>query len=779
MSTDMERLLKAIREQGAILPEDGVSELTLPSVEPKYADRNVLKRLHFELRSALIELGISDLYEHQARAIELALDGNNVVLQSPTASGKTLAFQLPMLDALIRDPDSRAMMIYPTKALAKDQEEQLTNITRLLPSAEITVEAYDGDTPKDKRPEIKGNPPRILRTNPDMLHFSFLAWAEQWEQVFSTLRWIIVDEIHEYRGYFGSNVSLVLRRLSHHLGVHYGVTPQFFLSSATCANAAEHANQLTGLKFDEVGEDADLRPSRHYWAVQLDLPDAGYWEQLKERVVDAAIGCLLAGQRVLIFCPTRIFAEDCKRAADIHLEDLRAQARTKEDDGVVQVYRGGLSAGQRAKIQEAMQSGDVKVVFATNALEIGINVGGLDGVILAGFPNNMMSARQQIGRAGRNWKNDAFVVYFPRNNPLDRYYAGNVREFIDRPLDDLVINPKNNVLVERHLRCVLFETGTVENGKALLGEALYEEGVKKEDKYVGRSIRSSRPHYSVDIRGIGGNSYELKLGRTTIGTMSDYQQFREASEDAIYFHGGDAYRVISVTTKRNGPGEVELDEVEESERYLRTNPKVSATLSNEEPNQGYRWKSDDVTVDVFYGQVTVTERIHLIEEIDERTNARRRAWQPNRASFYWDAEAFWVKFERNVGAKPDDVLALEQMLRIGTLFAILADEHDIVTQATGAGGSAYIVESYEGGIGIATQLLTRWKEVLKKGMEIAEECPCVQGCPNCIVPPRMRDQPNKQGGLVLAYEILMATEPGHGEEFRNDFWEPVVSRKRP
>ena len=777
MSLETERLLERIREMGSILPEDWVGERTSPRKEPEFADREVLNSLSFNLRHALGLNGVRRLYKHQSDAVKLAFEGHNVVLQSPTASGKTLAFQIPMLETLIADPDAHALMIYPTKALAKDQEQQLTDIIQHMPLREVTIDSYDGDTPRDPRSirqAIKQNPPQILRTNPDMLHSSFLGWAEQWEEFYRNLKWVIVDEIHEYRGYFGSNVALLLRRLSYHLRQKYDIQPQFFLSSATCNNALDHAQQLTGLNFVQVGANTDMRPERQYWAVNLDMPDAGYWDQLKDRVVSAALSCLQEDKSVLVFCPTRVFAEDCKRAADRIMDEFRENGRVTDGNEVVQVFRGGLSTEQREDIQERMQEGEIKVVFATNALEVGLNVGGLDGIIMAGFPNNMMSARQQIGRAGRSWKRDAFVLFFPRNNPLDRYYAGNVSEFVDRPLDDLVANHENTVLVERHLPCLLFETGSVDNGRDLLGDALFTLGMEKQASY--RRSRRNRPHHRVDIRGAGGTTYDLMLGKRQIGSMSGYQRFREAYEDAVYLHGGESYRVSAVTTKASGSAEIELVELKEEERYLRTNPKSSATLSGEDPYEGYRWRSRAGTVELFYGQLTVTERIHLVEELDERTSGRIRTWEPERASssFFWDAEACWWNFEGDMKFSPAAKLALEQILRLGTLFTLLADEHDVVPQAVGQTDSAYVVESYEGGIGIASQLLRRWKEVLEKGIAFAESCTkCEDGCPQCIVPPRMREQPDKKGGLALARDLLTLTEGEPTEEYSNSFWEPL------
>ena len=239
----MDDLLKALREFDALrdgqMGDDVVSRRVLGSIAPEYAPGDPGEGLGQRLKAALAELGITRLYRHQADAVAQALAGSNIVLQAPTAGGKTLAFQLPMLEALC-EPGAHALMLYPTKALALDQREQLTRLTGAMPGPEIDSWWYDGDTDREHRTLLRKSPPPILITNPDMLHNSFLGHSEQWLTFYRELKWVIVDEMHEYRAYFGSNVAMILRRFSYHLA-SLGVRPQFFLSSATCANAKEHA----------------------------------------------------------------------------------------------------------------------------------------------------------------------------------------------------------------------------------------------------------------------------------------------------------------------------------------------------------------------------------------------------------------------------------------------------------------------------------------------------------------------------------------------------------
>ena len=544
----MKCLLEELRRFDALRDgdtgNDCVAEGTLAAISPTYAGREVFNRLSSTLADALRKRGIDRLYQHQAEAILKALDGKNVVLQAPTASGKSLAFQVPMIETLFHEPKSHAVMLYPTKALALDQRDQLNNFVNHIQGREISSWWYDGDTDREHRKPLRENPPNILITNPDMLHNNFLGHADQWHKFFDGLKWIVVDEIHEYRGYFGSNVSMILRRFSHHLS-RRDIRPQFFLSSATCANAGEHANNLTGLSFAEIKAGSSIRPQRRFYFVQPNIPDHQYWDilQLHQywdilqlRTVKAGLACLRSGKSVLAFCPTRKFAEACHPIA---MQEIGELHQPHIDPEAIKVFRSGLGTDERHGIQAGLKNGSVRLVFTTNALELGIDIGGLDGVILAGFPDSMMSAWQRIGRAGRNWESEAFVLYYARNNPLDRFYASNLDMFLNKPLDDLVVNPGNEDLIEKHVPSLLFETDNLDGGSDILDQALYSAAVDKK-KRGARPVRSGkwRPHSTVDIRGGGSGSFKLQHESRTIGTLSGQQQFREAYERAIYMHGG-------------------------------------------------------------------------------------------------------------------------------------------------------------------------------------------------------------------------------------------------
>ena len=750
---------------------DLVGRRTLVSIAPDYAPGDPGEGLGERLRAALANRGIKRLYRHQADAVALALAGRHVVLQAPTASGKTLAFQLPMLKSLC-EPGAHALMLYPTKALALDQREQLTRLTSAMARPEIESWWYDGDTDREHRAVLRKTPPPILITNPDMLHNSFLGHAEQWLTFYRGLKWVIVDEMHEYRGYFGSNVAMILRRLSHHLA-SLGVRPQFFLSSATCANAREHAENLTGLEFAEVNASRAMRPRRDFVFVRPDIPDYQYWDILQLRTVMAGLACVATGKSVLAFCPTRRFAEACYPIAMRELESREEAEEPLIDPSAVRVFRSGLAVEERHAVQEGLKSGAVRLVFTTNALEMGIDIGGLDGIILAGFPDSMMSAWQRIGRAGRSWDAEAFVLYFARNNPLDRFYAANLDTCLEKPLDDLVVNPENEDLVDKHLPSLLYETPVLTDGAAVLGPAM-ESAARKKIEAGAVPVRTGkwRPHHVLNIRGGGAGMFVLKEGSREIGTLSGQQQFREAYQRAIYLHGGRTYRVKEVALTGSSGGEIQL---ESADPALRTHASSFTFVSEQDIFAGWRWIGEDTEVNAFHGRVLITEQLNSVQEVNERTGEVLAQWTPesNSAQFR-NAHAFWVQEQRRSDVSAPAINAFQQLLRVGALFSVPLDAHDIFPHAVAKEQKAYVVESYPGGIGIAKKILERWRSVLGVGVDIAAACECAAGCPNCIVPPRAAEDMDKVEAVAFAQRLLDATREDATGVFRSGLWVPVA-----
>ncbi|MCY3572241.1 MAG: DEAD/DEAH box helicase [Chloroflexi bacterium] len=767
-------LLQALKEFDAIRDGDQIQRKSVPAIPPTLGNGGAIRRLSRRMQEALRVLDISELYAHQEEAIACALDGNNVVLQAPTASGKSLSFMAPVLDTLSRDPSAHALLIYPMKALSQDQRDQLEELARSIPGRNIESWWYDGDTPDHERAAIRQKPPQILITTPEMINTTFLAHSKLWDRFLAGLKWIVIDEMHEYRGYFGSNVSLVLRRLLFFLK-NRGVEPQVFLSSATSANAKEHAENLTGVRFEEVNAAAGMRPHREYVFVDPDIPDYQHYPILQLRAVRAALACVHENKSVLVFCPTRKFAEDCHWTAMREIPKLSESKGIEVNPEVVKVFRGGLSVEERHETREGLRRGDVRLVFTTNALELGLDIGGLDGVILAGFPDNIMAAWQRIGRAGRKWDSDAFVLYYARNNPLDQFYARNLETFLDRPLDDLVASAGNEELIKKHLPALLYESEDLSGGEEILGEPLHAAAVAaRESGAKPARIGSYRPHQGIDLRGGGpGGRYVVMDGEQEIGTLSAQQLFREAFPRAIYMHGGRRFRVKEIVVTSSG-GEVTLESVEQ---HLRTNPSVYSQLFVNDILDGCQWSAKGTTVSTIYGKVTMAERITAVNEIDDNTGEVVDHWVPGstNANFnYSNAHSFWMVVDRAGPNTTKGIVTIQHLLRVGAMFSMPIDAHDVGPHCDIRESAAYLLESYPGGIGIASKALEKWREILRVGIEIAQRCDCRRGCPNCIVPPRSRENIDKRAGIEVAELVLAATEGRPQLRFAAGAWLPVA-----
>lgn len=373
---NLENLMRQLYEFKALRNDDEIQQGIVERVRPRSAD-GWPAALHPRVCDALMDSGIPKPYQHQADAIELSLRGHDVVLESPTASGKTLAFTAPMLHTLLEDPNAHALMIYPMKALAFDQRMQIRGLCEPLG---IESWPYDGDTDKEHKDVMRLNPPQILLTNPKYLNMSFLGWKDhQWAGFLSKLKFVVIDEMHEYRGFFGSNMALLLRRFFLQLE-RLGASPRIFLSTATCANPEEHAKNLTGRHAKVISARDVLRPQRHFHFIKPDIPDYRYWKDLQRRIEQAALATLNEGMQTLIFCPTKRFLEDAFR---------KCQARAKDlgfDPALLSAFHADLNNEKRQEIQRKIKSRDIHVIFTTNALELGLDIGGLDGVVWQASP---------------------------------------------------------------------------------------------------------------------------------------------------------------------------------------------------------------------------------------------------------------------------------------------------------------------------------------------------------------------------------------------------------
>ncbi len=755
---DIDRFLERLGEFDAIREADTINRGTVDRIRPRHADEWP-RQLNPDVRNALVGSGISQPYQHQAEAIAKALSGADVVMESPTASGKTLAFTAPMVHFLKENPGSHAMMIYPMKALAFDQRQQIRRICQPL---DIESWPYDGDTDEDAKGLLRQQPSQILLTNPEYLNMSFLGHRESWTRhqggakFLNNLRYVVIDEMHEYRGFFGSNMALLLRRFFLYLN-RIEARPQVFLSTATCANPKEHAESLTGRTMEVVSARDVLRPKRNFVFVDPQIRDYRYWDILRLRIEKAALAVLAEGLQVLIFCPTKRFLEtaftNCRRAAtEMGLKPEQLSA-----------FHADLKPDRRQEIQEKVKAGDIRVVFTTNALEIGLDVGGLDGIILAGFPSSIMSAWQQIGRAGRSWDKEAFVLFFAMNDPIDRFFVSNLNAFLEKPFDELVVDPGNEELIGKHLPSLLEEAGGLvrPSDEAILGRPFYDAASKAK----GAIPAGFKPQPRLSLRGGVGQSFKLKRGNEELGQISAMRRFREAYIGAIFPFFGLRYHVRS--------HEEQAVTLEESEQYLRTEPGFYTVLTRSDFFDGLGYGN----VSVFYGSLDIVMNFTGYKLMDERSMELIKTGGDSEALFLKNLHSFWIDVPQSPMAV-DGIGAVEHMIRVGAMFVIPADRFDTTTYSrVGSELAAYCYENYPGGIGVAKKLFSVWDVALEKGVEIAENCRCSSGCQNCIEPAKSWDisnaNINKVEGLELAKKLLSAVRDGPDRKFQDGLMVPV------
>lgn len=383
-----------------------------------------------------------------------------------------------------------------------------------------------------------------------MLHQSFLGWSEQWEHFLSNLQVVIIDEMHEYRGFFGTNCALLLRRFLRKVA-ELGARPQLILATATCANPIEHAQRLTGrTSFRLVRASNNLRPTRHFAFINPSIPDFRFHDIYRLRIARAALACLKQGLTTLVFCPSRMFAESAAKRAK------QDAVQFGLDPGVIVPYRAGYTPEERRDIEDGLRVGRYRVVFCTNALEIGIDIGRLDCCVLAGFPDSVMSAWQRIGRTGRAWDKTAYVLFYGMNNAIDQFFTSNIDAFLTKPLDEILVGVDNEELIARHVPYLLSEAGWEldDEDRTIVGTPLFQaaEAVAR----TRRAVAGHKPSYQqLDIRGAQGAILHLKRQRTgqEIGTISEAQRFREAYVGAIYNHMGETFRVVAQGGGRDLP----------------------------------------------------------------------------------------------------------------------------------------------------------------------------------------------------------------------------------
>jgi len=711
------------------------------------------------LAQALAWSGVTRLFSHQAEALDLLRQGRDAIVATPTASGKSLIYWLPVLERLFSRPEAKALFVFPLKALEQDQLRGLQDLAAFLEKAggpRVEAAIYDGDTPPSQRRKIRSRPPQVIITNPDMLHLGLLAYHDKWAPFFSQLSWVVLDEAHTYRGIFGSHIVQVIRRLNR-VAELYGARPQYLLSSATIDNPADFGRTLIGRPVEPVIESGAPRSGRFFTFVNPELSAAHTAARL-------LIRSLRAGLKTIVFTQARKVTELIHMWVSSMAPELKVSA-----------YRAGFLPSERRRIEADLASGRLDGVVSTSALELGIDIGALDLCLLVGYPGTIIATWQRAGRVGRSDRASA-VILIAQPDALDQYLIRHPADFFGRGFEPAVVDPDNREVVGPHLVCAAAELPLAADdesfGLSRTPELL--EDLERRNQLVATLegklylARLSRPHSRVDIRSVG-ESYAIMMaqGRRVIGTLDGSRAFKEAHPGAIYLHLGQQYLVDQLDLDQRDilahPVEVDYYTRAQSEKET----EILEVLASR-PTARFV---------VRLGRLKVTEQVVGYEKRRIRGQELLSTHPLDLPPQTFETVGLWVELEPTI----KDLVVAERGHFMGGIHAMehaaiamfpllaLCDRNDV-------GGIAYphhpqlersavfIYDGYPGGVGLAKACFGRIEELLDKARRMVAACPCEEGCPSCIHSPKCGsgNKPLDKAACLVVLEALLGLRPWAG-----------------
>jgi DEAD/DEAH box helicase domain-containing protein len=754
---DIVRLIAGIQAEERYR-EQIVHEERFPPRPPRYA--SLAQSPAGPLAEALARRGIARLYVHQAHALEAVRGGRSIIVTTGTASGKSLCYMLPVLETLTSDPEARALFVYPTKALAQDQLDALGEF-----GLDLRVGSYDGDTPPAERRRLR-HEAQILLTNPDMLHLGILPQHFRWTSFLKHLRYVVLDDMHVYRGVFGSHVANIVRRLTRVCRLR-GADPQFICTSATVANPEEFGRRLTGRALAVIDEDGAPRGPRTFLLWNPPLIDRTKMTRRSPYIEASWLMAALLRRdvRTIAFTKARKITELVHRYTADALGDAPGLA------GRISPYRAGYLPQERREIERRLFNGELAGVVSTSALELGIDVGGLDAAILVGYPGTMASVWQRAGRAGRG-QDESLAVLIALEDALDQYLMRQPAYFFGRPVEHATVDPENPYVLAAHLRCAASEVALWPGDEAVFGPRMREiaealegigELVRRRERWYPRSRQY--PAGSVEIRSVSGQTYRIVDGRTRrlIGTVDASRAFEQVHEGAVYLHQGEAYQVshldLATRTARVVP--------DDSGSY--TEARVLTDLSIVRPHA--ERPLGETTA--HFGEVLVTH--HVVEyRRKQLVTDTVLAIQPlDLPEEELPTTALWIVIPPGVISAVEDagrdlaggIHAVEHAaIGLLPLFA-MCDRWDIggvsypAYPDTGE-ATIFIYDGHRGGVGVAEKGFEVLDELLRRTLDAIRSCPCQSGCPSCIQSPKcgnLNTPLDKRGAVVVLQQLLGTT----------------------
>ena len=714
---------------------------------------------------ALKARGVEQLYSHQAKAFDTVAKGEHLVVVTPTASGKTLCYNLPVLQALVQRPEARVLYLFPTKALAQDQLAELTELAKSLP--DMRMFTYDGDTPQDARRSVRARANLVL-TNPDMLHSGILPHHTKWVNLFQNLKYVVIDELHAYRGVFGSHLANVLRRLKR-ICRHHGATPQFIMASATIANPGDLAQRLTGEPVSELNESGAPTGEKTFMVYNPPVinPELGIRAPYLGEASRLASRFLKQKVATIVFCQSRLSTE-------VVLASIKKEVADKTgESGIVRGYRGGYLPLRRREVEQGLRSGEVLGVVSTSALELGIDIGHLDLAVLAGYPGTIASMWQQAGRAGRRTGESAAVMV-ATSSPMDQYLAAHPDYLFGASPEHARINPENPFILINHVKCAVFELplgadeGFGSDVSAHMA-ALEDEGVLHR---AGEHFHWSSETYPADhisLRTVTSDNFLVidttardaqQVKRRQIIAEVDWKSaFAMIYPKAIYMVEGDPFEVQ----------ELHYREDEEKVAYVK---RVVVDYFTDAITAKGVWilqrfgRQETPGLLAEQGEVLVAEKVVGFKKIKMGTLENVGSGEVELPQQEMQTTSAWLTLDpgllNQISPRRDDLVdglrALTHLLHHLAPIFLLCDIRDIgswlgdgspaqagqvVTRETMRAQllqgetftpTIYLYDNQPGGIGLAERIFEVLPDLLARGLETLEACACRSGCPSCVGP---------------------------------------------
>ncbi|MEW8971214.1 MAG: DEAD/DEAH box helicase [Mesobacillus sp.] len=686
------------------------------------------------LKGALERRGISRLYTHQKSSYDQIMQGQSIVAVTPTASGKTLCYNLPVLQSIIDDPNARALYMFPTKALAQDQKSE---INELIQEAELAINSYtyDGDTPSNIRQKVR-RAGHIVITNPDMLHSAILPHHTKWVSLFENLKYVVIDELHIYRGVFGSHVANVIRRLKR-ICNYYGSDPVFICTSATIANPLELAEGLTEKEMvliDNNGAPTGRKHFLFYNPPVVNIP-------LNVRRSATLETRRLAGEFLKNKIQTIVFARSRVRV-EILLTYLQELVKHKLGPKAIRGYRGGYLPTERREIEKGLRSGDIYGVVSTNALELGVDIGQLQVCIMNGYPGTIASAWQQAGRAGRR-HGESVVIMVASSSPLDQYVIQNPDYFFNRSPETARINPDNLIILIDHIKCASYELpfkkgenfGAAEIEEIL--EYLTEERILHQNGDKWFWMNDAFPAHNISLRSASQENVVIidqsdVANVRVIGEMDTFSAMTLLHEEAIYLHQGIQFQVekLDWEEKKAFVREVDVD------YFTDANLAVQLSVLEEDKMRG------NEETEIGYGDVSVRAMATIFKKIRFETHENIGSGPIFLPEEELHTSSAWISLNKELSEFGDDrleegLIGTSQALKhIAPLF-VMCDPSDVhvvpqVKAAHNEKPTIFFYDRYPGGIGLSEKIYSGIEEILNQTKQMVLNCQCSEGCPSCI-----------------------------------------------